>query len=250
MRHRLSLLLAGACALVVLFCSLAQASDYDPPMDVAGFDFERLRKDASGGNNRVTVKFNVTAREKITDLRASIEYKDVFGTVVAKAGPSRIGDIKSGQTKPAIVSGLWIPVFNGYLLKMSGRVGTRRHSWTYFGAAGVDAPSFLPPKPIPKTVQGRSLRGAIEGRGKVEIGYGFCERPGGRMVRSGDLKYCFFFSSRGRREELFDLVKDPFERVNLADEPAYAERKAKMRKVLGKHLKETNDAALANLGAL
>lgn len=105
-------------------------------------------------------------------------------------------------------------------------------------------------RPIPKTVQGRSLRPMIEGRGKDRIGYGFCERPGGRMVRSRDLKYCFFFSSRGRREELFDLAKDPFETTNLADDRKYAEQKAKMRKVLAKHLKETSDAALAKLAAL
>ena len=70
------------------------------------------------------------------------------------------------------------------------------------------------------------------------------------MVRSRDLKYCFFFSSRGRREELFDLAKDPFETTNLADDRKYAEQKAKMRKVLTKHLKKTSDAALAKLAAL
>ena len=98
---------------------------------------------------------------------------------------------------------------------------------------------------IPKTVQGRSLRPIIEGRVTDEVGYGFCERPGGRMVRSRDLKYCFFYSRRGRREELYDLAEDPFETTNLVDDPKYAGRKAKMRKVLAKHLKETNDAALA-----
>ncbi len=70
------------------------------------------------------------------------------------------------------------------------------------------------------------------------------------MVRSGDLKYCFFYSSSGRREELFDLAKDPSETTNLADDPKYAARKAKMRKVLTKQMKETNDAALEKLAAL
>lgn len=104
-------------------------------------------------------------------------------------------------------------------------------------------------KPIPKAVQGRSLRPMIEGRGG-EIGYGFCERPGGRMVRSADLKYCFFYSGRGKREELFDLEKDPHEKTNLADDAKYAEQKAKMRKVLAKQMKQTNDPALAQLAAV
>ncbi|MHC4743739.1 MAG: sulfatase family protein [Planctomycetota bacterium] len=104
--------------------------------------------------------------------------------------------------------------------------------------------------PVPNSVQGRSLRPAIEGRGKTEIGYGFCERPGGRMVRSKDSKYCFFYNRGGTREELFDLSKDPGETTNLAGDAKYAERKGKMRKVLAKHLKETNDSALAKLEAL
>lgn len=105
-------------------------------------------------------------------------------------------------------------------------------------------------QPIPKTVQGRSLRPIIEGRGKAEIRYGFCERPGGRMVRSRDLKYCFFFNRSGQREELYDLAEDPCETTNLADEAKYAEKKAKMRTVLARQLKETDDAALAILASL
>ena len=102
-------------------------------------------------------------------------------------------------------------------------------------------------RPIPKTVQGCSLCPVIDGRREDEVGYGFCERPGGRMVRSQDLKYCFFFSNRSRREELYDLAQDPFETTNLADDPTYAEQKTKMRKILARHLKETNDAALTAL---
>ena len=70
------------------------------------------------------------------------------------------------------------------------------------------------------------------------------------MVRSRDLKYCFFFNRNGRREELYDLAEDPCETTNLADEAKYAEKKAKMRKELVRQLKETDDAALAMLASL
>ncbi len=99
--------------------------------------------------------------------------------------------------------------------------------------------------PIPDAVQGRSLRPIIEGRQADEVGYGFSERPGGRMVRSADMKYCVYFGGGGRREELFDLARDPSERTNLADDPKYARQKANMRKVLRRHLKETGDSAIS-----
>ena len=67
------------------------------------------------------------------------------------------------------------------------------------------------------------------------------------MVRSKDSKYCLFFSNRERREELFDLAQDPYERTHLADDPKYAGEKAKMRKVLMQHLKKTDDTALGGL---
>lgn len=99
--------------------------------------------------------------------------------------------------------------------------------------------------PIPEAVQGRSLRPIIEGSQPDEVGYGFSERPGGRMVRSADMKYCVYFGDEGRREELFDLAGDPSETTNLAGVPKYAKQKAKMLKVLRRHLKETEDSPIS-----
>ena len=152
MRHRLSTRLAGACALTVLASAVALASEFSPPFDLAGFSFERQRKDRSGADNRVTVKFNMTARERLTDVRARVEYTDVFGKTVAKAGPTRVRDVDAGQTKPVTVSGIWVPIFNGYRLELTGRVGGRSRTWKFFGAAGVEVPTFLPDEPLPKTV--------------------------------------------------------------------------------------------------
>lgn len=98
--------------------------------------------------------------------------------------------------------------------------------------------------PIPEAVQGRSLRPIIEGSQPDEVGYGFSERPGGRMVRSADMKYCVYFGDEGKREELFDLAGDPSETTNLAGVPKYAKQKAKMLKVLRRHLKETEDSPI------
>ena len=44
-------------------------------------------------------------------------------------------------------------------------------------------------------------------------------------------------------------MKDPDETINLADNPKYAERKAKIRQVLAQHMRETGDPALAQLNA-
>lgn len=103
--------------------------------------------------------------------------------------------------------------------------------------------------PIPESVQGRSLKSIIKGHRPRETSYGFCERPGGRMVRSKELKYCFHYGGKGIREELFDLVKDPEETTNVAGDPKYADSKAAMRRILARHMNRTDDPVLARLQA-
>ncbi len=95
--------------------------------------------------------------------------------------------------------------------------------------------------PIDRQIQGRSLRPIIEGREADEPGYGFCERPGGRMIRSIEWKYCLFATGRNQREELFDLRNDPDETTNLADDPKLSNRKQQLREALVQHLVQTRD---------
>lgn len=47
-----------------------------------------------------------------------------------------------------------------------------------------------------------------------------------------------------RREQLFDLVADPCERIDLIDDPAYAEVRAELSRVLDHHMRQTNDPLL------
>jgi len=102
---------------------------------------------------------------------------------------------------------------------------------------------------VPKTVQGQSLRPVIEGRRRDEVGYGFSERPGGRMIRAEGWKYCLFFSKNSKREELYDLRHDPTETRNLADDAQYAEQKSRLRQALVQHMVKTTDNALARKAA-
>jgi hypothetical protein len=152
MRHRIPVFVCGAAVLLAAASPVARASEFEAPFEVSGFNFERLRKDRSGANNRVTIMFNLKAREQLTDLRARVEYRDVFGKKVAKAGPTRIGTVDVGQTKKVSISGIWVPIFNGYLLEFTGSAGGQRKTWQFYGAAGVNVPTYLPEKPIPKQV--------------------------------------------------------------------------------------------------
>jgi arylsulfatase A-like enzyme len=59
-----------------------------------------------------------------------------------------------------------------------------------------------------------------------------------------------FESSFGKRpaEELFDLKADPYQLHNVADDPAYASRKADLKKRLGAFLSATGDPVSAGAG--
>jgi hypothetical protein len=129
-----------------------RAQDDVPPLDITNFGFERQRKDISGATNKVTVTLTIKAGDTpVTDLRAKIDYKDVYGKTIADAGPTRVGDLDPQQTKTVAIAGVFIPLFNGYLITFTGRVGSRRGEWSFFGASGIDRPSYLPSKPVANT---------------------------------------------------------------------------------------------------
>ena len=101
-------------------------------------------------------------------------------------------------------------------------------------------------QPIPKGVQGRSLKPLLEGQASDDDRPGFCERGKGdklynRMIRTGEWKYTVF--SDGRRE-LFDLEKDPHEMSNLADSSGHKSQITRLHKQLTQHMEETDDPAL------
>ena len=80
--------------------------------------------------------------------------------------------------------------------------------------AGIDPPEGL---------LGRSVRPLAEGRPpKAWRQYVVAESRVGRMVRTARYKYNLY-ESGAHREQLIDLVSDPGEMQNLAEDPAHAE---------------------------
>lgn len=103
--------------------------------------------------------------------------------------------------------------------------------------------------PIPKGVQGVSLKPLVEGKASDDDRPGFCERGldsrgVSRMIRTKEWKYTVFGSER---RELFDLRKDPHEITNLADDPARKGTLAELHKRLREQMEKTDDPALDTL---
>lgn len=68
--------------------------------------------------------------------------------------------------------------------------------------------------------------------------WGFTVSPG-RMIRSERYKYTCYFEDHS--EELFDLEKDPYEKVNVAGNPEYGGALAEMRRLFEVFEAETED---------
>jgi len=62
----------------------------------------------------------------------------------------------------------------------------------------------------------------------------------GRMLRTKDFKYCIYDNGE-KREQLFDIEKDPGEMNNLAYNSAYLTVLQKHRELLTEWAEETND---------
>lgn len=98
----------------------------------------------------------------------------------------------------------------------------------------------------PDSMSGISLKSAIE-RGSVDrefavsewhTEWGFTISPG-RMVRTKNFRYTHFVEDG--KEELYDLVKDPYEKTNIADKDEYKKELEYQRELLKKHLEATGD---------
>ena len=84
--------------------------------------------------------------------------------------------------------------------------------------------------PAPDGLEGHSLLPLLEGPEGGKDRYALAEnfRGGfaGRMIRSGDWKYCYFHEDR---EQLFDLRNDPGEVMNLAGRPQHKDLQASLK---------------------
>ncbi|MHC5053290.1 MAG: hypothetical protein ACYTKD_01085 [Planctomycetota bacterium] len=150
-RAAVPIVLALSAAVVSASGPAAGAELPDPPLSLSKFGLTRLRKTV-GSSNVVTATFNIhTVRgADFRGLKAKVEYVDFEGKPVAKPNTSRLGDVAGGTTKPAHVTVGFVPQFNGYRITLTGSLNGRSGKWEFFGASGVDQPTYLPEKPIPK----------------------------------------------------------------------------------------------------
>ncbi|NQT14299.1 MAG: sulfatase-like hydrolase/transferase [Planctomycetes bacterium] len=102
--------------------------------------------------------------------------------------------------------------------------------------AGIEPPSDL---------RGRSVRPLAEGRDverwRSDV---VVETRSGRMLRTDRFKYIVYQSGK-HREQLIDLVDDPGEMVNLAEDSKYGDVLNDHRRRLGRWVDETNDEIAA-----
>lgn len=110
--------------------------------------------------------------------------------------------------------------------------------------------------PIPETVLGKSLLPVINGEGKHIRNYTYhAYRQHQRAFRKGEFKLIEYvrapdhtrkgdkFVAGSRVTQLFDIAKDPWETVNLADFPKYQETVSSMREEMKAKSVELGDQA-------
>jgi hypothetical protein len=146
---------AGLTALTLSFALGAFAAEElpDPPLSISGFGLTRMRKTVES-SNVVTASFEINAvpGAEFGELEAKIKYVDFEGEAVAKPNTAKVGDLEGGDTKAASVAVGFVPQFNGYVVTLTGLLNGEPGEWEFFGASGVDQPTYLPKKPIPRSV--------------------------------------------------------------------------------------------------
>ena len=113
---------------------------------------------------------------------------------------------------------------------------------TLCGYAGIDIPKGLRGMDLSMGLKGREIpkRDYVASQWHTEWGYTVSP---GRMICNGRLKYMYYIEDQG--EELYDLEKDPYEKVNPARNPEYSKDLEEMRTLFRKYLEETHDNFLS-----
>ena len=70
--------------------------------------------------------------------------------------------------------------------------------------------------------------------------HGFVEPHVGRLLVTDRYKYVF---NEGAKDELYDLERDPYELVNLADDPQHSDVLSDMKTRLSEWMRRTDDTA-------
>ena len=114
---------------------------------------------------------------------------------------------------------------------------------TFLDLAGIEVPSEM---------QGRSFRKVLEKKGRIPAGwreaayYHYYEYPAEHSVkrhygiRTSDCKLIHFYNDIDQWE-MYDMKADPQEMRNVYDDPAYADKRAKMHRILEQVQQEYED---------
>lgn len=105
--------------------------------------------------------------------------------------------------------------------------------------AGITAPAGLRGKDLTGVLTGSSpapKRKYVASQWHTE--WGFTVSPG-RMIRTDRYKYIHYLE--GDFDELYDLEKDPYEKINVAGKREYANALHEMKALFEEYLSETND---------
>ncbi len=112
--------------------------------------------------------------------------------------------------------------------------------------AGIQIPAHLPGKSIKAAVMGERIpwrRDFVVSENYMVQGDpvdGKSLQPHGRMVRSHRFKYCLYSEGK-RRESLVDMINDPLEMINLAEDPDHKNAREKHRSYLKQHAEQYDD---------
>ncbi len=123
---------------------------------------------------------------------------------------------------------------------------------TILNFAGIHSPADLPGKNLRTILENKkddAPRAYIVSENYLEQGAavnGVIPRVKGRMIRSDAFKYCLYDTGM-QREELFDLKKDPGEKVNLAYHKSMKQILSQHQDYLRDHAKKYSDTTAMDM---
>lgn len=103
---------------------------------------------------------------------------------------------------------------------------------------------------VPESWTGRNLTAALTSERDHKLPHAIVEFADNQSKEFGEYAYrsirtpttkLILWEARGKRDELYDLVKDPHETTNLIDDAGYAKARAALRKHLEEWMKRTAD---------
>ncbi|MEM9479310.1 MAG: sulfatase [Verrucomicrobiota bacterium] len=91
---------------------------------------------------------------------------------------------------------------------------------------------------LPDHLQGKSLVPVLDDPMAKVRDAAYTLRSKSHLLRTNEWAYMDYSAAKGGGEELYDMVNDPKQFTNLADDPAHAETKKKLKRQLEKKLAE------------